>query len=462
VLPHTSQEKSTYEDFKPANYGTKWVPRAQQAMLNPEGAKAIDDYLTNVASKGKYGPNILYKLQGLTGQARYDKILQLATDGDPGPFHDAFLEAITPKKKDEIPPGKTPEKKRAWSCREDPVTGEREIYEFEYEGEMPSGSYTTRAEAEAGCNKKPDDIPEEPKPKRKFWQNDEINFAGAMTDNVNYYPPALTQVDLDTPRYALGDPDRRIAAMQEAAAAEREAAYNTNAGNVAGASQVAPSNQRLGQAANIIGAVENENTNIFNQFSGRISDTNNKERILNANALQNYIGQSATARQQYDNAKRALKWRQLDAYNNGLANFQRTNQLSDMFNYDFNRNTGDVVFKGGREAYDAQGRPVYDTYVNPVNPNDTASLSKFTFEDRYNFWISKKLSPEDASRNANAEVNGKAATSETSKSAAGRNAIITGQALPKPLSSKYGGKVKKQYGGVVFDFGALPLYFFED
>jgi hypothetical protein len=462
MLPFTPQDQSTYAPWKPENYDKQWKPMAQQAMMNPEGAKAIDEYMTGLIKSNTFGPNVAAKLEGLTGQARYDKILELATDGKPGLFHNAFLQAITPKKKDEIPPGKTPEKKRAWSCREDPVTGEREIYEFEYEGEMPSGSYTTRAEAEAGCNKKPDDIPEEPKPKRKFWQNDEINFAGAMTDNVNYYPPALTQVDLDTPRYALGDPDRRIAAMQEAAAADREAAYNTTAGNVAGASQVAPSNQRLGQAANIIGAVENENTNIFNQFSGRISDTNNKERILNANALQNYIGQSATARQQYDNAKRALKWRQLDAYNNGLANFQRTNQLSDMFNYDFNRNTGDVVFKGGREAYDAQGRPVYDTYVNPVNPNDTASLSKFTFEDRYNFWISKKLSPEDASRNANAEVNGKAATSETSKSAAGRNAIITGQALPKPLSSKYGGKVKKQYGGVVFDFGALPLYFFED
>jgi len=363
-----------------------------------------------------------------------------------------------PEKEKEIP-----KKKTAWTCRQDPVTGVKEIYEYAYEGDtIPSDSYATRAEAEAGCNKKPDDIPEKEKPRRKFWLNDEVNFVGAMTDDVNYYPPALTQVDLDTPRYALGDPDRRIAAMQEAAAAEREAAYNTTAGNVAGSSQVAPSNQKLGQAANIIGAVENENTNIYNQFSGRISDTNNKERILNANALQNYIGQSATARQQYDNARRALKWRQLDAWNNGLANFQRTNQLSDMFNYDFDRNTGDVVFKDGRQAYDAQGRPVYDPYINPVNPNDTASLSKDTFENRYNYWISKGLSPEDASRNANAEVNGRAATTDTSKSVAGRNAVISGQALPAPRQSKYGGKVKKQYGGVVFDFGALPLYFFED
>lgn len=460
-LPSTSKEKSTYPDFKPENYDKVWKPKAQAAMLNPESAKAIDDYLTNVASKGKYGPNILYQLEGLTGQARYDKILELATDGDPGEFHNAFLEAMTAKKKDEEIPGPKPEKKRAWSCRQDPATGVKEIYEFEYEGEMPSGSYNTRAEAEAGCNGKQEIVEEKPKPRRKFWLNDEVNFAGAMTDTVNYYPPALTQVDLETPRYALGDPDRRIAAMQEAAAAEREAAYNTTAGNVAGASQVAPSNQRLGQAANIIGGVENENTNIFNRFSGNIAEINNREKMLNANSLQNYIAQSATARQQYDNAKRALKWRQIDAWNNGLANFQRTNQLSDMFNYDFDRNTGDVTFKDGRQMYDAQGRPVYDPYINPVNPNDTSSLSKFTFEDRYNHWRSKGLSPEDASRNANAEVNGRAATAETN-STSGRNAVISGQALPRRASAKYGGKVKKQYGGVVFDFGALPLYFFED
>lgn len=460
-LPSTSKEKSTYPDFKPENYDKVWKPKAQAAMLNPESAKAIDDYLTNVAAKGKYGPNILYQLQGLTGQARYDKILELATDGDPGEFHNAFLEAMTSKKPEDKPEPK-PEKKRAWSCRQDPVTGVKEIYEFEYEGEMPSGSYNTREEAEAGCNAKKEEIVEEkPKPKRPWWIQDAVNFAGTLTDNVGYYPPALTQVDLETPRYALLDPDRRIAAMQEQAAAEREAAYNTTAGNVAGASQVAPSNQRLGQSANIIGGVENENSNIFNRFSGNIAEINNREKILNANSLQNYISQSATARQQYDNARRAAKWRALDAWNNGTTNWQRTNQLSDMFNYDFDRNTGDVTFKDGRQMFDAQGRPVYDTYINPFNPNDTASLSKFTFEDRYDHWIKKGLKPEDASRNANAEVNGRAATADTN-STSGRNAVISGQALPKKLSAKYGGKVKKQYGGVVFDFGALPLYFFED
>jgi len=457
-LPFTPQDQSTYAPWKPENYDKQWKPMAQQAMLNPEGAKAIDEYMTGLIQSNVFGPNVAAQLQGLTGQARYDKILELATDGKPGLFHNAFLEAMTKKKETTT----IPEKKRAWSCRQDPVTGVKEIYQFEYEGEMPAGSYNTREEAEAGCNKKPDDIPEKekPKPRRPWWIQDAVNFAGTLTDNVGYYPPALTQVDLETPRYALLDPDRRIAAMQEQAAAEREAAYNTTAGNVAGASQVAPSNQRLGQSANIIGGVENENSNIFNRFSGNIAGINNQEKILNANSLQNYIGQSATARQQYDNARRALKWRQLDAWNNGTTNWQRTNQLSDMFNYDVDRNTGDVTFKDGRQMFDAQGRPVYDPYINPTDPTGKNSKSGYTFEDRVIFWKGKGFSASEAIDAANAEVNGKAAVADTKN--AGRNAILSGQALPAPRQSKYGGKVKKQYGGVVFDFGALPLYFFED
>jgi hypothetical protein len=299
------------------------------------------------------------------------------------------------------------------------------------------------------------------KRRRPWWIQDSMNYAAAMTDNINYYPPAMSQVDFETPGYVLEDPDRQIAAMQEAAARQTEASMNTTAGNVAGASIAGQSDQRLGQAANIIAGVENRNVNTVNQALGRNAQINNQERSTNEQLKQKYIAEYATANQNYDNERRALKWRQLDAWNNGTTNWQRTNQLSDMFNYDIDRNTGDVTFKDGRQMYDAQGRPVYDPYINPVNPNDTASLSKFTFEDRYNHWRSKGLSPEDASRNANAEVNGRAATTETSQSA-GRNAILSGQALPAPRQSKYGGKVKKQYGGVVFDFGALPLYFFED
>ena len=428
TLPFTSKEKSTYEMWKPANY-PKWRDQATVAMSTKQGAEAIDAALTQIAASGKYGPNINKQLEGLTGQARYNKILSLATDGKPGPFHNAFLEAITPRK----PP--------------EPIVPV----------EIPR---TPENIPPAAFEKIPPPVPR----RRPWWIQDQVNYAGAMTDTVNKYGPAMSQVDFETPGYVLADPDRQIAAIQEAAAADREAAYNTTAGNVAGASQVAPSNQRLGQAANIIAGIENQNVNTVNQALGRNAQITNQEKLTNEQFKQKYIGESATANQQYENARRALKWRQIDAFNNGTTNWMRHKQMEDVLypNVGIDSIIGDVYFPGGRQMYDAQGRPVYDPYINPSNPNDIASLStKNTFESRYDFWIKKGLSPEDASRNAHYEVN-KTADTGTSKNSTYAQAFANGQTTPAARTSKYGGKVKKQYGGVVFDYGALPLYFFED
>jgi hypothetical protein len=462
-LPSTSKEKATYPDFKPENYDKVWKPKAQQAMLNPEGAKAIDDYLTNVAAKGKYGPNILYQLQGLTGQARYDKILELATDGDPGPFHDAFLEAMTAKIPQKEIPKETPKKKTAWSCRQDPATGVKEIYQFEYEGEMPAGSYNTREEAEAGCNGEKPQF-EKPKRRRPWWLQDTVNYAGAMTDMIDKYGPAMSQVDFETPGYVLEDPDRQIAAMQEAAARQTEASMNTTAGNVAGASIAGQSDQRLGQAANIISDVQNRNVGTVNRALDRNAQINNQERLTNEQFKQKFIAESALANQNYDNARRDLKWRQLQAFNNGVTNFQRTNQLESMFpQYAFNRISGDIGFTEGRQAYDEYGRPLYDTYVNPMgstgrsssglnsgylSPAELAALKKQYIESGFNDKEAIELIKEQLGRSTSGRSQNTFA-----------NAVVSGNTMPQ--KAKYGG-YKKQYGGIVVDFGALPLYFFED
>jgi hypothetical protein len=463
-LPFTPKDKSTYAPWKPENYDKQWKPMAEQAMLNPEGARAIDEYMTGLIKSNTFGPNIAAQLEGLTGQARYDKILELATDGKPGLFHNAFLEAMT--KKPETPketPGEKPAKKRAWSCRQDPATGVKEIYEFEYEGEMPSGSYNTRAEAEAGCNGQP--APEKPKRRRPWWLQDTVNFAGAMTDMIDKYGPAMSQVDFETPGYVLEDPDRQIAAMQEAAAADREAAYNTTAGNVAGASQVAPSNQRLGQAANIIAGVENRNVNTVNQALGRNAQINNQERLTNEQLKQKYIAESATANQNYDNARRALKWRQLQAFNNGVSNFQRTNQLESMFpQYAFDRISGDVGFTEGRQAYDEYGNRLYDPYINPMGSTGKSSSSGSGYLTGAELAALKKeyidagFTDKEAIELINQQT-GRASSNSRSPQNTVANAVMTGSTMPQNV--KYGG-YKKQYGGTVIDFGALPLYFFED
>ena len=463
-LPFTPKDKSTYAPWKPENYDKQWKPMAEQAMLNPEGAKAIDEYMTGLIKSNTFGPNIAAQLEGLTGQARYDKILELATDGKPGLFHNAFLEAMT--KKPETPketPGETPAKKRAWSCRQDPATGVKEIYEFEYEGEMPSGSYNTREEAEAGCNGQP--APQKPKRRRPWWIQDDVYYAGTMTDMIDKYGPAMSQVDFETPGYVIGDPDRRIAAMQEAAAAEREAAYNTTAGNVAGASQVAPSNQRLGQAANIIADVENQNAGIVNQALGRNAQINNQERLTNEQFKQKYIAESALAKQNYDNARRDLKWRQLRAFNQGTSNFQRTNQLESMFpQYAFDRISGDIDFTNGRQAYDEFGNPMFDPYVNPTNPtgrqsrSDSGYLSGAEIAALKKEYIDAGFTDKEAIELISQQTGRSGSNWRTPQNMLA-NAVMTGNTIP--TQRKYGGYTK-QYGGTVIDYGALPLYFFED
>ena len=460
-LPFTPKDKSTYTPWKPENYDTQWKPIAEQAMLNPEGAKAVDEYLTGLIKSNTFGPNIAAQLEGLTGQGRYDKILELATDGMPGLFHNAFLEAITPK------PPETPGKKQAYICKEDSATGESNVVSIEYEGDaIPAGYFASREEAEASCLKKPDLIEKASlKRKRPWWIQDAMTYAGAMTDSVRRYPPAMSKVDLETPGYVVKDPDRQIAAMQEQEARRQEMLMNSTAGNVAGASILGASDRALGASANIISGVENENVDIVNKARGIKSQITNQESILNENAKQKYIAENAIMNQNYDNALLQQKWRQIKAWNNGTTNWMRHKQMEDVLfpNVGIDSNTGDVYFPRGREAFDAQGRRVYDPYINPTGSNSTNN--KYEADDYITLFNKLRTSnPGIPDSQIDAAVKyqltGKFVEQPQNQFA---NAMALGQTLPSEMTSnKYGGRIKKQYGGQIFDFGALPLYFFED
>jgi hypothetical protein len=304
-----------------------------------------------------------------------------------------------------------------------------------------------------------------PQERKPWWLQDQVYFAGKMTDDARKYGPGLAKVNLETPGYVLEDPARQIAAIQEDAAATREGAYNSTAGNVAGASVVGQSNQRLGQLANVIGAVENRNVNTVNQALPRNAQIINQERVLNANAQQKYLAESATANQQYDNARRDLKWGVIDAFNNGTTNMQRTNQLESMFpQYEFDRMSGNVAFTKGRQAYDKYGRPVYDPYQNPFDPNDTSSgngyMTGAQMAAMKKDYIDNGMNAVDAQEAVMRQLGRSSSGAGSSQRANMRNIVASGQAMPQRIG-KYGGYMKK-YGGTVVDFGALPLYFFED
>ena len=91
-LPYTARDVNPNQIWQGANYENVWVPLVQETMSDPEQAKKVDEWLTT--NKGKYSANIQKQLEGKTGEARYKKIQELATDKYPGVFHNAVREAL--------------------------------------------------------------------------------------------------------------------------------------------------------------------------------------------------------------------------------------------------------------------------------------------------------------------------------------------------------------------------------
>ncbi len=92
TLPYNPIETSGNDIWKGDNYKNVWKPWVETSLSDPTKAKRVDEYLTNYS--GEYGERVKANLKGLTGQARIDRIKQLATDSQPGPFHNAVLAAL--------------------------------------------------------------------------------------------------------------------------------------------------------------------------------------------------------------------------------------------------------------------------------------------------------------------------------------------------------------------------------
>jgi len=110
TLPYTPVEINKNPIWQGTNYKRAWLPLVDATWKDQERVKKIDQWLTE--NKGKFAPNIQEQLKGLTGEARYNEIKKLATDSEPGPFHDAVLQAMTAVKQQEEPAA-TPEEEEA-------------------------------------------------------------------------------------------------------------------------------------------------------------------------------------------------------------------------------------------------------------------------------------------------------------------------------------------------------------
>jgi hypothetical protein len=237
--------------------------------------------------------------------------------------------------------------------------------------------------------------------KRRFdpgwWAQDRINFAASLGDRVRKYNPAMANYNFRTPDYALENPARMIAAMQEKSGRYSDMLSNSTAGNVAGASMLNNFGEDLGAIANGIAGIENRNVNTYNNASAQGVQIMNQAEQMDQAAKQNYIAQQATANQQYDNALQERKYRQIGALNNGLTNWMAKKQMEQVLfpQYNINPMSGDVNFTGARQMFNNNMTGfALDTYQNPMYAGSNAG--NIDVDSIYNNYINKGYSEERA------------------------------------------------------------------
>lgn len=298
--------------------------------------------------------------------------------------------------------------------------------------------------------------------KRRFdpgwWAQDRINFAASLGDRVDKYNPAMANYNFRTPDYALEDPARMIAAIQEKNSKYNEMLSNSTAGNVAGATAASNFGEDLGAIANTIGTVENRNVGTYNNASVQGAQIANQNEIYDQNAKQKYIEEQATANQQYANARNQLKWRQIGALNNGLTNWMAKKQMEQVLfpQYNINPMTGDVNFTGARQMFnnDMSGFAP-DTYQNPMYAGSNAG--NIDVSRLYNDYIEQGYTDERANNLINLQLKAMQSRSRgrNSYSDGYGSAYNAGRTLPMPFNQQ---QQQAGYGA----YAASPYSMYDD
>jgi len=269
------------------------------------------------------------------------------------------IEYLKSKPATPTPPGK----KLAYQCVNGQVTS------LEYEGDtLPAGSFTTSEEAGKDCGKTPQK-PFDPKTfsNDDWWVQDRINLAGAITDPIHSYFPAMGNHNYMTPGYVLNDPTTQLRAVQQSVGSLQNQGFNSMSGNTAMAAASGLAGQGIDKAAEVLGNVGNSNVGIVNNSSVRNTDIVNKGIDMNENNKQVYTGNMARVLNNRDKEEQFKKWRMLGALNNGITNMQRRHQYEDMYkNVYIDPISGHrVIYGNATPQLNDDGTFAYDPYVNP-------------------------------------------------------------------------------------------------
>jgi hypothetical protein len=218
-----------------------------------------------------------------------------------------------------------------------------------------------------------------------WYIQDQANFMATMTDPIRRYEPLLSRFDMRAPDTVFMDPSRTIAASQEQQARMNDMFSNSLDPNVAASMAIGASGEAFGNVANVISQVENQNVGIANQAAANQAQMENEQSMMNANALQKYVGENAILNQNIDNSIQNRKYRRLAAWNQGMNNWQRKKLMEQVLFPQVWQDpiSGDIDYSGNeRDPFGV------DTYMNPVtnsagtNPQDLINAQMQNFESR--------------------------------------------------------------------------------
>jgi hypothetical protein len=203
-----------------------------------------------------------------------------------------------------------------------------------------------------------------------WWIQDIVNYVGTQTDQVNRYEPVQAKIDTYTPGYDLLDPTRKLAANQEQMARYQSQVENTADGNVGLATVLGATGEGFANAANVLDTTESANIGIVNAAYDKNAAIQNQEIVGNETARVKYVEDMATLNQQYDDALKQKKWREIAAFNNGTSNWFRKKQTENVLfpQVYIDPIFGDVEFTGrGRQVFGDEGTAMApDVYQNPM------------------------------------------------------------------------------------------------
>jgi hypothetical protein len=176
-----------------------------------------------------------------------------------------------------------------------------------------AGAFSTKEEAAASCQSTAKDKPSYTPPGEKpLYNNEEPPFGYMLPDVINLgiaainkpkkYLPYKAPVNLPKVKPTFYDPNREIAAQNEAANmfAQSAALIGNPQAYMANVSKLQGS---LGEGvANTIGRVQNQNVGVANQFAGINADILGKENLLAMQRANDLYDAGVISNQQFDNA----------------------------------------------------------------------------------------------------------------------------------------------------------------